>query len=283
MVHCSNRCFEDKTFGEFSLKSTCIFRLSPSCRVCIKLNRKALAEENKEEEEESEEAKEEKESDDDENIRTDAENGSSSMTPGERTRECTRRNQARRETEGESATSKWCNRCFEDKTFDDFTFVRTCIFGRCSICKACIQAGLLKCKVRDDGDVEDEEYKEGDESHDDKDEEYARSEEAEEAEEEEDDEEGEEGKEEEEEDEEEEEADDEENVRTDERTQECTSRNQAWREAEGDLATSKWCNRCFEDKTFDTFSKMRNCIFGLSPSCKVCIKDALLHRKALTS
>jgi hypothetical protein len=43
------------------------------------------------------------------------------------------------------------------------------------------------------------------------------------------------------EDEEREEVDDEENVRTHERIQACTSRNQAQREAEVDLATSKWC------------------------------------------
>jgi hypothetical protein len=150
------------------------------------LNRKALAEEIKEEEEEGEEnkeAKEEKEADEEENIRTDTENGSSSMTPGERTHECTRRNQARREADGELATSKWCNRCFEDKTFDNSTFVRTCIFGCSSTCKACIKTGLLNRKVRDEGDVEDEEYKKGDESKDDEDEEYGRSEEAEEAEE----------------------------------------------------------------------------------------------------
>jgi hypothetical protein len=151
--------------------------------------------------EENEEEKEEKESDDEKNVRR-----------NERIQECTSRNRARREAEGDSATTKWCNRCFEDKTFDNFRKNCKGIFGLAQSCKACKAPSL-----------------------------------------------------------------------TDERIQECTSRNQARREAEGDSATSKWCNRCFEDKTFDEFNKERSCIFGFTPSCRVCIKAGLLNREALAS
>jgi hypothetical protein len=217
--------------------------------------------------EENEEEKEEKESDDEKNVRR-----------NERIQECTSRNRARREAEGDSATTKWCNRCFEDKTFDNFRKHCKGIFGLAQSCKACtdkapsltderIQECTSRNQARREAEGDSATTKWCNRCFEDKTFVYFS------------------------------------NKRkgifglgqtckactdkapslTDGRIQECTSRNQARREAEGDSATSKWCNRCFEDKTFDEFNKERSCIFGFTPSCRVCIKAGLLNREALAS
>jgi hypothetical protein len=107
------------------------------------LNRVILDEEDGEESEKGEEAEEGEDDEEsarneeakEENVHMDVDNGASDMTADERIQECISRNRARREAEGDSATSKWCNRCFENKIFDDFSRDHTCIFGLCPSCK----------------------------------------------------------------------------------------------------------------------------------------------------
>jgi hypothetical protein len=50
----------------------------------------------------------------------------------------TRCNQARRDTEGEAATFKWCNQCLEDKRLEEFhKDGNSKLFGRKAHCKVC--------------------------------------------------------------------------------------------------------------------------------------------------
>jgi hypothetical protein len=61
-------------------------------------------------------------------------------TAAERSKEATRRNKARRDDEGDVATSKWCTQCFEDKELDEFfngSNSNGNIFNRVADCKEC--------------------------------------------------------------------------------------------------------------------------------------------------
>jgi hypothetical protein len=78
--------------------------------------------------------------DDDEKTKDeDGDEGSSSMTAAERTHEATRRNQVRREAngEGQGASSKWCSKCLQDLALDEFYKSSGKIFGRQGQCRAC--------------------------------------------------------------------------------------------------------------------------------------------------
>jgi hypothetical protein len=87
------------------------------------------------------------------------------LTAAERSKEATRRNQVRRDVEGDAATSKWCTQCFEDKELDDFfngpstgeqDRSRGNIFHRVADCKACRSENRRSKRAQDKTETDEQ-------------------------------------------------------------------------------------------------------------------------------
>jgi hypothetical protein len=180
------------------------------------------------------------------------------LTAAERSKEATRRNQARRDTEGDAATSKWCTQCYEDKDLDAFfngSNSNGNIFNRVADCKECrskfrriqrTQNKKVKIEASKEESVTGKAELEREASKmmaDKRAQEISRRNKA---------------------------------VYIDreataaERSKEATRRNQARRDTEGDSAMSKWCSKCFDDRPLDDFNQSTTMLLGRRGYCKDC-------------
>jgi hypothetical protein len=241
-----NKCFEDKTLSDFSKETKALLGRRASCIACRSSARQTKKEEMNVKPDRAEVEDEQPEAMD---LGEEDEDHGGSMTLADRTQEAKQRNQARRDSEGTAATSKWCGTCFEDKALDDFKKAATSFFGRRAHCKACLPSEKIE-RTNDDkkaGAIEQAWYEE---------ETDATMQE----------------------DEEETETDDDEAKENEsgimtaaERTREAMRRNQARRDAlEGGEATTKWCTQCLEDVAIDEFKKHANKLLGRDSQCSAC-------------
>jgi hypothetical protein len=163
-------CFEDEELTEFQKHAGKIFDKATHCKTCVSRKRlsragmhgkskaAAILEEEKskgcregteegeekdnEKEEEMEEGKEVKgaeveEDEEDEEASEGEESDEESKGSVMSSREAVRRNKARRDAEGETATFKYCSGCFEDKELAKFHEHHSQIFKRQGHCKTC--------------------------------------------------------------------------------------------------------------------------------------------------